>query len=270
VENLTSCRARDCQLAECLTLELVGLPIEPKIRRYEQCSKRGHANGSNRLANMKKLSDTGQEISAALFDLGGVLVPDPWETFFFTPIIGLADRLELDRTEVMREGGRLWDKACRFEWAEIEYWTSMEESLRVRIPQSLISELRPTAFRPNPHARSVLTAISNQGIKIGVISDNTSFWYPMQKEALGLDDFVSSEYIFLSFREHVTKRNYGINLLTIAARVLDPELTLVVDDRLTNLESATQEGFRTTHYSMDSNADELQRLVSLHLPSAKN
>jgi FMN phosphatase YigB (HAD superfamily) len=199
-----------------------------------------------------------------LFDLGGVLVPDPWETYFLCPDIGLADQLRLDRNLVMTAALKLWRELSLRPSSEDEYWSAIEATLGTVIPRRLIAELSERAFEPNPDAFLVLESLHEHDVTLGVISDNTSFWYPKQRDALGLTRYVSDDLVFLSYEYGVNKSQPLENLFAVAAQRIEPASTLVIDDRAKNLQQARSLGFRSQHYSMDDTPVEMRALIEKH------
>lgn len=193
----------------------------------------------------------GDAADTLMLDVGGVLFGDPWETLLLTPGTGLADRLGLDRPAVGRAGAALWPRyAYRIRPAG-EYWAELAETLGVRIPPGLVAELEETLLRPGPDAAALLRQAAARYDRIGLISDNTAFWYPWQAAELRLDDILDPGLVFLSYLRGTGKTDRP-GLYGIAAGHVEPRRTVVIDDRPHNLRRARALGFRTVHHAMST------------------
>ena len=181
------------------------------------------------------------EIAVVLLDVGGVLVSDYWETILLTPELGLADRLGLERRRVEEVGLTLWDAYCRRDADEAAYWSDLERALGVAVPPSLPGEL-DRLVRPAPAAEALLETAQDGGRDVGVISNNTAFWFPKQSARVGLDAHVDPELVFLS-HEHGRTKGDDPSLFDVVARLVDPATALVVDDRSGNVDAARRRGF---------------------------
>lgn len=186
-----------------------------------------------------------------MLDVGGVLFGDPWETLLLTPGAGLADRLGLDREETARAGKALWPRYAHWARSAGEYWAELGERLGVAIPPGLVAELESALLRPNPDAAALLRLAAARYRRIGLVSDNTAFWYPWQAAELRLDDVLDPGLVFLSYLRGVSKSDRP-GLYEAVADHVRPRRTLVIDDRGHNLERARALGFRTARYAMPS------------------
>jgi len=184
-----------------------------------------------------------------MLDVGGVLFGDPWETLLLTPGAGLADRLGIDRLVADRAGKYLWPRYAHRTRPAEEYWTELGALLGTPIPIGLVAELETTLLRPNPDAAALLRLAAARYERIGLISDNTAFWYPWQAAELRLDDVLDPGLVYLSYLHGVSKSDRP-GLYAVAADRVRPRRTLVIDDRAHNLERARALGFRTSQYAM--------------------
>ncbi|QNP70002.1 hypothetical protein IAG44_11435 [Streptomyces roseirectus] len=194
-------------------------------------------------------------MNAVLFDLGDVLFCDPWETLLLTEHAGLADRLGLDRDQVAETGRKLWHRFSLRETDEQDYWKALSRRLRLPVSPFLIRELEETLLVANPAAETMLSAAATH--RVGIVSNNTTFWYAKQSGRLRLDKWIDPELVFLSCREGVSKGTPGQGLFERAAQHLDPATTLVVEDRPRNLARAHAAGFRTLAYSFSATSGAL-------------
>ena len=180
------------------------------------------------------------DIEVVLLDVGGVLVADYWETVLLG-VDGVADRFGLDRCDVGAAGKKLWEQFCRSERLEEDYWGEFSQVFGVDVDDELIGEF-DKLVGVCVGAEKLLGEAVSSDIYVGLISNNTSFWFEKQMLLGGWDDLFDSDLVFLSHREGVTKGDPG-GLFEVAARVVDPVSTLVVDDRLENIGIALRYGF---------------------------
>ncbi|MGW1995297.1 HAD family hydrolase [Embleya sp. NPDC001921] len=192
----------------------------------------------------------GVDSPVVLFDIGNVLFCDPWETLLLTAEHGLADRYGLDRGRVAEIGTALWRRYSLTETTEKRYWEDLARALGVRVHADDVAALESALFRPNPHARQLLDSARDSGYRIGIASNNTTFWFAKQWSALGLDRYVDPKFVFVSHHWGVEKSSPGRGLLEIAAETVTPGRSLLIDDRPDNLTRAGQLGFRWCEYSM--------------------
>jgi FMN phosphatase YigB (HAD superfamily) len=192
-----------------------------------------------------------KEIRAVLFDLGGVLTPDPWQALVLTPGSGIADRLGISRGRAAIAAERLWNEyVVRADANEGDYWREFGDLVGASIPRGLVSSVERELLRPNPEASDVLHSLVDAELRVGVVSDNTTFWYDKQARITGLDRVADPDLLFLSFRFGVTKEAVP-GLLEIAATSVAPNATLVVDDRTDHVDRARELRFHAVRYSPD-------------------
>jgi len=186
-----------------------------------------------------------------LFDLGGVLVPDFWETLWLTPGAGLADRLGVSRYDARRIGRMLWPHFDRTDRDELDYWEAFGCALGHPLPMALVREAEAALIRPHPQAASALGAARAAGAAIGIVSNNTAFWCPKQLALLPAEAF-DPDLTFLSHRAAATKTKghpdlYAIALERIAKRGLAAGAVVMVDDRADNVIFARGLGMHAVH-----------------------
>jgi FMN phosphatase YigB (HAD superfamily) len=188
------------------------------------------------------------EIRVVLFDVGGVLTVDPWQTLVLTPARGIADRLGLDRVRAAEVAERLWDHHAKQPDAdESDYWREFGDALGVSIPEGLVGSIERELLRVNPEATKLLTTLASRGTRIGAVSDNTAFWYERQARVVGLDQAADRTLLFLSFQLGVAKKDVP-GLFEIAADTVPPGNTLVLEDRAENVARAGALGFKVIRY----------------------
>lgn len=200
--------------------------------------------------------------ATVLFDVGNVLFPDPWETLLLTPGKGLADRYGLDAGALARTARALWHRFSTVESTADAYWDALARETGVPLTARAVEALEGELLHPHPRAAEFLARAAEGGRAVGVVSNNTSFWYATQSKALDLDRYVEPDLVFLSFRYGVEKGSPGRGLFEIAAEHT-AATALVVEDRPPNVLRARRAGFRTVHYAMDQEDDaQLDELLS--------
>lgn len=193
-----------------------------------------------------------ETITTILLDIGGVMAPDPWETLWLAPDAGLAYKLHCSLSAVADIGPQLFEQFSEAVFSEPEYWKAWEERLHITIPTELIQETEQKLLIPNPYLIQFLQQLQEQKLRIGITSNNTSFWYPKQVSSEMLSKYFDSSLLFLS-QELGTSKVTGIpDLYELAAQKTKPSQTLIIDDRQGNLDHARGLGFQTQFYDSGS------------------
>jgi len=198
--------------------------------------------------------------SVVFFDIGGVLFSDPWQTLLLTRGRGLADRLGLDRETVSRAGHRLWTRYATAESTEDQYWRDLARELGIDLEWTMIDQLMTELLYQNPRAHDILEH-ARRIMHIGIISDNTTFWYKRQADDLKLQDFVEPDLVFLSCRLGVSKETADDGLFAVAATRVKAQTALVVDNDSAHAERAERLGFQAIRYAMGDGDEGFHRLV---------
>ena len=183
-----------------------------------------------------------------LFDVGNVLADDYWQTLVFTPWKGLAHRYGISVRKAEAVGSELWARfATDPDGTDEEWWSALEAALSITVTPTERAALHGL-IRANAEAVAQLRDMRERGLEIGLITDNTAFWLPKQVEVAGLSRLVSPDLVFASFALGAVKPARP-GLYDIAAGVVDPARTLVIDDRVSNLSIASDLGFSVSRYS---------------------
>lgn len=193
------------------------------------------------------LPEPGAGVTAVVLDVGNVLADDVWERMLLTPGTGIVDRLGLDPVLAAEAGAELWPDFARSARDEPDWWTALEALLGTEVPEPLRTEATETV-RVDPVARDFLDRAAATGLRVGLATDNTAFWFRVQDRLAGLESAVDPELLLASYRLGVLKRD-SPGLLDELARRVDPAATLYVDDRAHNLELAAGLGFRVHEYA---------------------
>lgn len=178
-----------------------------------------------------------------LLDLGGVLVPDPWETLLLSDD-GVAQRLGVPRAVAEQAGRDLWPWVATDPSATAgDWWSALERRLGRRVPSWLVGHCEVAVFTPVLGAVDLLDALHVVDCQLGVVSNNTAFWFPRQQQALNLR--VDPDLMWLSHEHQVEKRDglFSLAAAAMSTRGIDVADVTVVDDRVANVARAQQVGF---------------------------
>ncbi|MER5885325.1 hypothetical protein ABT160_15965 [Streptomyces sp. NPDC001941] len=197
-----------------------------------------------------------------LFDLGGVLFCDPWETLLLTPGRGLADRLGVPRADAAAAGTLLWPEYSVTRRQEADYWAELSKELGTALPAPLVEEVERELLRPSPWAPRLLATAAATGAVLGIASNNTSFWYAKQFARLGLGEWIDPGLVFVSQDLGVGKGDPGRGLLEIAAEALTGRRTALVEDREPNLRRAASLGLAALPYAYEHDRDRFPGLLA--------
>ncbi|MBP5993612.1 MAG: HAD hydrolase-like protein [Candidatus Moranbacteria bacterium] len=196
-------------------------------------------------------------IQAVVFDLGGVLIRDPWEWMLLRAEDNIADRFHLSRKDVARIGVELCGKYECSRWMhplieqEEAWWMDFLAALPEH-PEELTVEylIRETDRYIQPiepeRIRMTLERLLEKGMSLGICSNNVDFWFAKQWRRLELDRYFPEQRIILSQAIGATKRSPGHEMFYAVKRNLGCgfDSLLFIDDRMENLEAAAQCGIR--------------------------
>lgn len=194
--------------------------------------------------------DLPDAVQCVLVDVGNVLVDDFWERMLLTPELGLADGFGIDRALATDVGRALWQRfVTDADAVEEQWWEALEDELDITVARDRRSRYS-SLVRVNDDAVRWLRELRSDGLQVGIVTDNTAFWFPMQAEWAGVRELVERDLVFASFSRGAVKRATP-GLYDIAAAGVDPATTLVVDDREHNLSFARALGFAVAYYAFD-------------------
>lgn len=198
-------------------------------------------------------------VTTVLFDLGGVLTPDPWETVLFHPDLGLLRDSRVSVADAARSMAAVWtDHAERPDAIAASFWAGAQQVFHAQFTMADVSAVAQLAITANDEFGATTAALTSAGVRIGVISNNTPFFYEWQSDLLALPDVVDNSLSFLSHEQGISK---GSGLFELAAERISAGETVVVEDRLGNIDRAERCGFRTLHFELAS-GESLQQAVS--------
>lgn len=191
------------------------------------------------------------ETQVVLFDIGGVLTPDPYETI----VRRLAPSADLSNTR------GVWEKYAVLPRSdEANFWNEIGDALDTQLELDEITRVQHEIVVPNPEAAPTFEYLQARGVKIGVLSNNTAFFYPYQAALVGLEHVADPGLCFLSHQQKMTKRS---GLIGYAAGKAGIENTLFIDDRDDNIQRARLIGLRAIPYV--AGRDSLHTLVKTNL-----
>lgn len=185
------------------------------------------------------------------------------QAVLFTPKKGLVDRLGLDwelAFQAMRPAYLKFNHTPIS--SEDDFWKAVGEEMGVDLPLELVYEIDKEIIVPNPQAREALDLVKSEGLKIGIISNNTDFWYKKVIETLNLNEYVDPNLVFVSHEYGVSK---PVGLFKKALEVVNPKGSLFIDDRSDNIYVANYLGFAAMQYSMNEKTTGLLDVVKYGL-----
>jgi len=194
-------------------------------------------------------------IRTVLFDIGNVLAPDYWECLWLTRGLGLADRLGLQAAVIKDVGTDLWGRYSKTLRDEDDYWNEFSSAIGKALPTQLIREVEATVIKPNPYAKQAFNQAIDLGLRIGTISNNTSFWYSKQLALLDFHKYADPALNFLSCNAGVETGQGAPDLFGIAAQTVDTKETMIFDDRPSNVAFAVALGFQAKLYGHQDEVD---------------
>lgn len=221
-------------------------------------------------------------VAGVIFDIGGVLAPDIWESVLPARdrAGGIAARFSLDKEQVHRVGGLLWEAFAYTPetplrgWRELErqYWEMFIRFFWEKAPppgatvEAFIA-LSEEAIRPvHPELECLLQNLQAAGLRLGICSNNNEFWFRRQMDRLGLHRFFPPAAVVLSSRVGVGKSAPRFEMFHAAVQALGlpPAHCIYIDDRPGNVERARRCGLSAIHFTADMPVPRLTRALAEH------
>ncbi len=192
-------------------------------------------------------------ITSVLFDIGNVLTDDGHDTYLTHSEHGLLRPAgPIDAADALALTAPTFRKyAVQSTSQEADFWRDINTALRTRFTPQEIAKAKRSSRAINPETLLVFKILKQRGITIGVISNSLSFLYQELSKELLLDDYADKSLCFLSHQTGVLKSN---GLFELAAHQLQPECTLIIEDRNKNVTYARSLGFTVVEYSFSSGA----------------
>ena len=210
---------------------------------------------------VKRLGITLMKPKAVIFDIGGVLAPDVWETILLHPKTGLAKKYRIDHSLAERTGRLLWNRFGLIKASskhdvnsiEIEYWQTLRSQLNIKETVDELILLADRAIYAYPGMKNILKDVFRSGAQIIICSNNTTFWFEKQSKALSLSEYVSEEHMIISWRVGCFKSASGGLMFKKVINTLNVEKSesLFFDDRDDNVRLATKMGIPSVVFPSD-------------------
>jgi FMN phosphatase YigB (HAD superfamily) len=198
-------------------------------------------------------------IKAVFFDIGGIIIQDPWEWMMVDSENNISEMFGLDPEEVASIGKEVWggyDKVNPPDYHsfELQYWNDFLSKISNK-PDSLTPEY--VIARANEYLTPInegvilklLQELREKGVVLGICSNNTEFWFQRQKMVFDFDRLFDEKQIILSQRVGLTKSGDPEEMFSLVrdSAQVDFEEIAFVDDRKNNIESATTQGIRAIY-----------------------
>jgi FMN phosphatase YigB (HAD superfamily) len=186
-------------------------------------------------------------LRAVAFDIGGVVAADYWETIYFSWPVGIVATLKLQAEKLECLGAQLAQKYCLLDAKEADYWDDFERNVGCRPTAHQLMEAGRAVWVDRSFGETV-TALRERGLRVFVVTDNTSFWSQTLFKRLGIDKILPDDNILASWKLGIRKKSLPFGTYRVLRRLVDPARTLVIDDRASNLAAAARDGFSTMRY----------------------
>ena len=130
---------------------------------------------------------------------------------------------------------------------ETQAWAQFARMAQIEVPPEELISISAECIQPlDARYIALLRCLHDDGVTVGIISNNISFIFERQREALGLDDtLIPPEQVILSCDYGVPKRSEKSTLFSAAVRAagVSPQNCAFADDRPHNVAAALRAGF---------------------------
>ncbi len=194
-------------------------------------------------------------IKAVVFDIGRVLVNDPFDT-----IISVLKKegisAEKAKDALYNDG---WAKYKTGKSDGSGFWQAIAEKSGMKIKIEELRKKTISAFREIPGMLGLARQLKNNGYYIGIISNNVVEWADAFNEKFSPKSIFST--IIMSFEEGAAKPDERIYRIFLEKSGLKPEECVFIDDKKRNLEPAERMGFKAIHFeSREKLENELEKM----------
>ena len=203
-----------------------------------------------------------------VFDIGGVIFEDVWESIFLTPKSGIVDLLDLDKNYVTNHYIELWKKYSilnttnsSWEAVEIEYWSDVLKALKLPWSIDQCIEYSENFLTPIIGVDKLINLLVDNSIQIGICSNQTAFWFERQLAISRGLSRIDRNNMILSFEQGETKDNLHHNLFNKVANKMQStrDKIMYIEDRKKHYISAKKFGFESILFNRN-NPDMLSKL----------
>ncbi|MBD3376974.1 HAD hydrolase-like protein [candidate division KSB1 bacterium] len=211
---------------------------------------------------------------ALIFDIGGVLSFDVWESTLLDRELGLAYQYNLDPDHVFHAGLESWQKvaytsihkACTWQEMEIDYWQRLSHRLGLNLSTRELIDASLLFIKPFPGMKELLLKLKSLDYPMIFCSNNSEFWYHRQCEHLDLEQLIPASHHVLSSRVGQSKSDSGQLMFKRCIEILDmpAHQCVFIDDRQCNIDAALAFGFTPIFHPSHSTrgADYLHRIFT--------
>ncbi len=204
-------------------------------------------------------------IKSIVFDIGGVLANDIWETMFTDPNNGLAQHFGLESKAVHKFGYGLWEDyaylgaSCEEEIDVLEedYWQRFMDEFGVSESLDFFKE-KTCEFIIPVKGMMALVHDLHPNYELGICSNNSEFFHKKLAEVLGFYKYFDQKKEILSTQIGSSKTSSNYEMFRALDEALDApkENVLFVDDRQKNIERAIEFGFNAILFPQASDRGE--------------
>lgn len=178
----------------------------------------------------------GQQLRAAIFDVGGVLFDDS----IAPKMAELARKYSLDTAELDRARRAHRPKADLGEISEGEFWELVLADSGVRPSED---DCDVSAYlRPRPESLGLVRECRRGGLKTAILSNDSRELARLRQEACGARELF--DVIVVSADHGIAKPDRRIFDLVLNALAFAPEVCLFIDDTPRNIEAARRYGLQ--------------------------
>jgi FMN phosphatase YigB (HAD superfamily) len=186
-------------------------------------------------------------LDAICFDIGGVIAADFWETIYFDQEKGIAKQLGLDKQILHDVGIKLWQKYSVDKFEEVAYWEEFAGLVGRQPSSDQLSEAETAVWADETFAETIVM-LKDLNKKVYIVSDNTTFWLPKQLRKMNATALFDDNDIVTSSEIKKRKKTKPRGSYAFLSDMARPETTLVLEDRESNVEIASREGFQAVRY----------------------
>jgi len=188
-------------------------------------------------------------IKAIIFDIGGVITNDLWETLYFNGDSSILKNKNILKYDLEIVGKQLWQEYSLIntdsEKLEKKYWHDFNKITGLNLDIKYMESLAEKSIYEIKGAYEVIKKLLDEKFNVGICSDNTVFWFEKQLKVLKILKLIRSDFYVLSYKCNSKKSdsNHKMYSEIINKFQVNKAEILFIDDRVENIESAIQFGF---------------------------